>query len=526
MRTLRFARPIAALAALTFLAFGFAAPARAATHALESIPVESPVYRWVDALATSHGFAGAFLSTRPWDRADVGRFLDQLVADRPGAADDPLVVRLRRELGPEAGETLPGGWDALVTREDDRSSLELSPYVRADFSEDRARRQVARDFRGGVQASLAMGEQLLAWVDVYAGTNSPGGHGNPVDSRHFGLVEGVQVNSWFDRATLTWRGRWGRVQAGHTWLRWGPGAWGTMALSDAAPAFDLVEARVPLPGPAQFAWFVASLDPVTQSYLAGHRVELRAGDRLDVAFSELARFDGTASVPGYLLGVTPYSLLEKRLLHGTAASDDSTNRWAKNNVMWSADASWRWKPGVRLYGELAIDDLSFSSEKRPRAVAWQLGAEARRVRGGETWTATAEYARVYRYTYSVYHGHDFAFAGLPTGFALGPDVDRASARIERRASPDWAFGLEGAYTRKGESTLGDAYVPGTAFDDRLIVSGVIDADARVAATADWSPAPGLAAGVTVGWAQVTSLGHAKGADESAPFGSTRFTLRW
>ncbi|MFN8589574.1 MAG: capsule assembly Wzi family protein [Candidatus Eisenbacteria bacterium] len=523
MRTNSFARRAAVLAAVALALAGAAGTPHAATHALESIPVESPVYRMVDALVTSYGFAGAFHSTRPWDRADLGRFLDQLVTDRPAAADDPLVVRLRRELGGAGG---PGGWDALVALEDERSSLEVSPYVRADYSEDRAHHEVVRDFRGGVQASLAMGEHLLAWADVYAGTSSPGGHGNPVESRHFGLVEGVQVNSWFDRATVAWRGSWGRVQAGHTWLRWGPGAWGTMALSDAAPAFDLAEARVALPGPAQFAWFVASLDPVTQSYLAGHRVELCVGNRLDVAFSELARFDGTASVPGYLLGITPYSLLEKRLLHGTAADDDSTNRWAKNNVMWSADAAWRWKPGVRLYGEIAVDDISFSSEPRPDALAWQLGLDARRVRGNAAWSFRGEYARVYRFTYSVYHHHDFEFAGLPTGFPLGPDVDRTRARVERRASPEWAFGLEGTYTRKGESTLGDAYTPGTPVPNNLVLSGVPERDARAALTADWSPAPGLAAGVTAGWARVTALGHAEGADESAPFGSTRFTLRW
>lgn len=494
-----------------------------ATHALESLPVESHVYRMVEDLAASHGFAGAFLHTQPWDRADLGRFLDQLVADRPAAADDPLVVRLRRELDAPGGI---GGWDALVTAEDERSSLEISPYVRADYSEDRARREIVRDFRAGGQLSLALGENLLAWADTYVGTSSPGPHGNPADSRHFGLVEGVQLNSYFDRATVTWRGKYGRVTAGHTWLRWGPGAWGTMALSDGAPAFDLVEARVALPARMQFDWFVASLDPVTQSYLAGHRLELRTWDRLDLSFSELARFDGTSSVPGYLLGITPYSLLEKRLLKSTAADDDSTNRWAKNNVMWAADVAYRWRPGVRVYGEVAVDDISFSSEKRPRALAWQLGFDARRVRGVEAWTLRAEYARVYRYTYSVYHHHDFEFAGYPTGFPLGTDVDRANARLEWRTGPDWAFGAEGTWRRKGESTIGDAYEPGTPFEDRLVLTGVLDEDTRAALTADWSPAPGLTAGVTAGWAQVTALGHAKGADESAPFAATRFTLRW
>jgi hypothetical protein len=38
--------------------------------------------------------------------------------------------------------------------------------------------------------------------------------------------------------------------------------------------------------------------------------------------------------------------------------------WAfKNNVMWDADVTWRARPGTRLYGEIAVDDVSFSSEQ-------------------------------------------------------------------------------------------------------------------------------------------------------------------
>jgi hypothetical protein len=477
----------------------------------------------VEDLAASYGFGFAFLHTQPWDRADLGRFLDELALNRPAAADDPLVVRLRRELESAGGL---GGWDAAVQAEDERSSLEVSPYARADYSEDRARHAIVRDFRAGVQASLAMGDGLLAWTDFYVGTTSAGGHGNPADSRHFGLIEGVQLNSYFDRGTLTWRGRWGRLQAGHTWLRWGPGAWGTMALSDGAPAFDVIEARVPVPGHMQLDWFVASLDPLAQSYLAGHRLELRPASNVDLSFSELARFDGTGSAPQYLLPLVPYSLIEKRLLKSASASADSTDRWAKNNVMWAADVAWRWRPGVRVYGEVAVDDISFSSEKRPRALAWQLGFEARRVRGGRAWTARGEYARVYQYTYSVFHRHDFAFAGYSTAFPLGTDVDRANARLEYRTSPEWAFGAEGTYRRKGEGQLGDFYVPGSGAVNNMVLTGVLDVDARAGVTADWSPAPGLSAGLTAGWARVTALSHVRGADESAPYGSTRLTMRW
>ena len=497
------------------------APAHAAWHSLEAIPVESPVYRMVEDLAASWGQGSAFLATRPWDRADLGRFLDELVLNAPAAAADPLVVRLRRELEPGPG---PGGWEPAAQFDEDATALELSPYALTNFAEDRARHAVVRDLRAGLQASLALGDQALLWADVYAGTTSPGPHGNPADSRRFGLLEGVQLNTYYDRATFTWRGKYGRLHAGHTWLRWGPGAWGTLALSDGAPAFDVVEARVPVLRRLQLAWFVATLDPVTQDYLAGHRLEWRPAPAWDVSFAELARFTGASHVPLYLLPVVPYAHTEKRVLK--ASGEEDITAAGQNNVLWSADVAWRWRPGVRLYGELAVDDFSLSSAKRPKAIGWQAGGEGRRVRGASAWTLRAEYARVYRYTYSSYHGQHFEFAGAPTGFPLGPDVESSNVRLEWQRGPAWRFGLEGRYVRKGESALGDAYVPDTPFDSRLILSGVVDVDARAGASADWSPAPGLAFGVTAGWSTIEAPNHVSGATADGAWLQTRGTLRW
>jgi hypothetical protein len=499
------------------------APARAAYHSLESIPVESPIYRMVEDLAASYGLGSSFLATQPWDRADLGRFLDELVLDAPAAATDPLVVRLRRELEP-GGRA--GGWEPMRTFESDEGDLELSTYALTNFAQDRARASVVRDFRAGLQASAALGEDLLLWTDVYAGTTSPGAHGNPANSRHFGLIEGVQLNHYIDRGTMTWRGRRGRLQVGHTWLRWGPGAWGTMALSDGAPAFDVAEARVPVLHRLQLEWFIATLDPLDQSYLAGHRIEWRPSGGWDVSFAELARFEGASSVPLYVVPVIPFGHVEKRVLKASGVAPDSIPRAGQNNVMWSADFTWRWRPGVRLYGEVAVDDISFSSEKRPRALAWQAGVDARRVRGGNAWTLRGEYSRVYQYTYSSYHGQHFEFAGSPTGFPLGTDVDRLNGRLEWQRGPALRLGLEGAYTRKGESEIGDYYVPGSGAVNNLVLTGVLDADARGGTTIDWSPAPGLSLGVTGGWASIKGPNHVFGATADGAYGQTRGTLRW
>jgi len=498
-------------------------PARAAYHALEEIPVESPVYGMVDDLTASYGLGSSFLTTRPWDRADLGRFLDELVLAAPAAADDPLVVRLRRELEPT---DVAGGWEPAWSGEDENTSIELSPYARANYAQDRARGTVVRDFRAGAQGSMALGENVLLFGDVFAGTQSPGGHGNPANSKQFGLVQGVELNSYFDRGLVVWRKRGFQLEAGHTWLRWGPGNWGTMALSDGAPAFDLAEARMPLLHGAQLEWFVAVLDPAAQTYLAGHRLELRPTPRLDVSLAELARFDGSGSVPLFMLPMIPYTLIEKRVIKSSDLPSDSLNQLGKNNLMWTVDADYRWKPGLRVYGELAIDDISFSSVKRPRELAWQLGFDARHLLGDGAVTLRGEYARVYQYTYSSYDHLDFEFAGLPTGFPLGPDVDRINGRLEWRRDDAWAFGLEGAFTRKGEGWLGDYYVPDTGHTNNLTLTGVLDVDSRLAATADWSTAPGLTAGVTLGTAHVTALDHVSGDDRHGLYGQTRLTVRW
>ena len=501
-----------------------AAPAaRAAYHALEEIPVESPVYRLVEELATSYGLGTSFLQTQPWTRAELGHFLDQIAVDAPASATDPVMVRLRRELEP--GDAA-GGWEPAMLAEDESGSLEISPYLRADYTEDRARHDVVRDFRAGGQASYAPLENVLLWTDLYAGTLPEGPHGDPMANPQIARGGTVQASGEFDRATATWAGRLGRIELGHTWLRWGPGAWGTMALSDGAPAFDVLELRTPILSRAQLEWFVASLDPVAQTYLAGHRLELRPSRRLDLAFGELARFDGTANAPLYLLPLVPYNLLERRILNSSALPADSLNALGRNNVMWTVDAAYRARPYLRTYGELAIDDLHFGGAKRPRALAWQLGFDARHVMDGGAWTLRGEYSRVYQFTYSEGSHHDFEFAGLPTGFPLGPDVDRLNGRLEWRQGPEWAFGVEGAFQRKGVGKLGDVYVPGVNNANNLILTGVLDVDKRVAATVDWSPSPGIAAGVSVGQARVTALDHVLGDNPSGIYGQSRVMVRW
>jgi hypothetical protein len=87
----------------------------------------------------------------------------------------------------------------------------------------------------------------------------------------------------------------------------------------------------------------------------------------------------------------------------------------------------------------------------------------------------------------VVHHHDFAFHGLPTGYPLGPDAEQFFGPLAWSPGADWTFTLEGALARRGEALLGDFYVLGKSAPP-LALSGVVEQDARVAASVDWSPA--------------------------------------
>jgi hypothetical protein len=506
---------------LSLLVLAAARPARAAWHALEEIPVESPVYRLLDDVASNYPLSKGLLLTRPWTRADLGRFLDQLVSDTPAAANDPAVQRLRRELEPGGG--FDGLEPALSTEEAD-ASFELSPYARLGYAEDKARSAVVRDDRAGLQASLAFGEHALLYLDGYAGTTSPGPRGTP-DANGSYRSTSSDVVAWYDRAYATWATRGFLVRGGHTMLRWGPGLNGTMAQSDGAPAFDLLEARAALPGGAQLAWFVGSLDPAGETYLAGHRLEFRTGRSVQLSLSELARFNGAANAPIYLLPVLPFALMDRRVRGASQQPSDSLAKLAGNNVMYAGDFSWTWRPGIRIYGEVAVDDATLHNT-RPLAMAWQLGAHLRRLVRGHAWSLRGEYARVYPYTYSVDSGLDFSHAGFSTAFPLGPDVDLLSGRLEYRFDAAWTFGLEGSDARKGANQLGQAWQPGQPVPSTLVLTFPVEQDQRVALTADWSPSPSVSLSVAGGSARVTGLGHVPGVDTSGRFASARATLRW
>lgn len=515
--------PAAVIASLLFL--GTALPASALYLPQERIPTDSPVYRDLERLATRYGVSASFLTTRPLRRVTVLAYMRELERRVPESVSDPAFRRAMRFLDPDA----PGAVRPLLGSESDEGQrLEISPYASLLYSEDtRHHPEINRDYRLGVVFGAQIDTSAIVVADFYEGNASQGGRGTPDFGDFNSLVEGVNFNSWVHEAYVDFPISKIRFLFGRTWLRWGPGQTGTLALSDAAPALDLLGARANFGG-FRYDQFVSLLDPGPQTYLAGHRLSWQAATGLSVGFTEMARFDGTSQVLYYLIPFVPYSFWEKRPKTGGVSPDDSTGeQLQKNNVLWSADVSWVAKPGWRVYGEFLLDDYSFSSDYKPDMFGYQAGLDWRRTLGTDhALGALLEYTRVHNFTYSVYHHHDFESDGFPTGYVLGPDVQRLFGEISVEVGARWELALGAEWTRKGEGQVGDPWLKEDGEVDASEFQGVVEKDVRAMGRVSYSPMRAVRVQATAGYGSVENWRHAAGSDEDGiPFTlSTR--LEW
>ena len=504
-------RSLLALVAAALVAALAPAPAGATFLPEERVPTDSPLYRDLERLATTYRMAPRFLSTRPLRRAEAAAFLSELREAHSDADGDPAYARAARMLDPGA----PGATPAFFSRvgpEGER--IEASPYVSLRYDEDpRNRPDVNRDYRAGVAVAASLDSGSVIVMDAYAGTASQGGRGTPNFGTYNALVEGVDFNTWFSEAYAEFPVSKLRVLAGHTWLRWGPGRDGTLALSDAAPALDMLRAEATAFRNFRLQWFVALLDPGAQSYLAGHRLEARLGGRVTAGFTELARFDGTSQAPLYLMPLVPYSYWEKRpktTPAGALPGDTTGVALAKNNVLWSADLTWHVRPGARAWGELMVDDISFSRDYKPDMIGYQLGLAVRRPVGpGRLLGVSAEYSRVYNYVYSHWTGHDFAFEGFPVGFVSGPDVSCSAGELTYEHDTTWEFGVRAEYRKKGEGRLGAAWDKSQGKVDAGDYAGIAEREVRITWSAAYTPARWLRLEARAGTSQLKDHEHVR-----------------
>lgn len=209
---------------------------------------------------------------------------------------------------------------------------------------------------------------------------------------------------------------------GRAYANWGPSYSGSLIMSDNAPAFWQVRAGTDvdfgkLIGRVKLTQFASTFEDVDQTlYLFGRRYEKRLSDRWHLGLSETAKLNTT---PNPLILVMPFYLYQHLFLE----EDASINNLA------GVDLTYRTPSGMRVYGELVVDDMTSprifgKSNERPRKAGLTFGVSMPRAFGGERHSAfDVEYTLIDPLTYGatraevpeLAYTHDFQTIGSPIG---------------------------------------------------------------------------------------------------------------
>ena len=518
----RHAPPVARAALLALLAALAGAPAAAAPD--QFLDVRDPLWREIRSLELfpTGDFGGRVtlpsLGTLPLTLAELEGAADPI---SPSAVTAIPLARLERVLGRDAR----AGWNVDPAHGPTPRLFSHGPLdQRLEFSAGlegaaEANRDTTIALSGTglhVRAALAL-DRWLVYSHLVVGRFD--------EARSFAdpLVANTDVTTLTEESYVAYRsgdGAWG-AQFGRDRWHWGPGDEGSLILSRSAAPITALAYRGRLAGLKLDGIVLnATLDAAAGEQLAAHRLEWQPRGDLRLGLTEAARYHASGWSPLYLLGVIPYTLVQRLQVQDEPDSTEAL----RNNVLFGMDAAWRLAPGTRLYGELAIDDLHAKTSENPDKLAWQVGWDGAGMIGRERLAWGAELTRVWRYVYTSYYGRAYEAQGMPLGFPTGPDSRRVRVHVEWDPSVAWQWSVRVADLDHGEGTLEDAYVPGSPRTSASHFLGVVEHTREGEIGARWWPAGGVDLGAAIGYRWIDNFAHVTGATHDGAYGRVEFRI--
>lgn len=270
----------------------------------------------------------------------------------------------------------------------------------------------------------------------------------------FGLLTGARQGVEWSLGWLTSsyvaaaRGQGGNLAflAGRERIGWGPSAAGGLLFSEAAGGLDRLEVGFTWRH-VRFTRFLAWPDAAHS--LVGSRLDLSFGRRFRLGIGEAILIQGGPYLP-YVLSPMPMLLnqyLQQRYRQ-PAGFDD--------NPLVTIDAEWLVRPGLRLFGELLIDDYTVPTPTANFPSRWGLTVGAHTVLARSGGDLLVQYTRVPNWTYSTVNpAQHYQLRGLPLGHPLGADFDLLHLRWHRPGGRPLV--VWGSFIRKGEGRVGQIW---------------------------------------------------------------------
>ncbi len=252
--------------------------------------------------------------------------------------------------------------------------------------------------------------------------------------------------------------------AGRTPLGWGPAPLGSeLHFSETAGGFDALQ--------VSFVWLKARFTKVVGwldagRSIVGTRMDIPYRPNLRLGFGESVLMQGSPYLPYALnpipIGINPPLFAQIRSPQGIY-----------DDFFLTADMDWVPGPGLRIFGELLIDDITIPTPTANFPSRWGFSGGFHIV-SEDGSSVQGMYTMVLNWTYTEGQGPAFAWLlrGLPMGHVLGSDFDLIHLRWMATAPPSSSTWV--AYVRKGEGKVGVWFTSQAEAWQKLFLSGVVE----------------------------------------------------
>jgi hypothetical protein len=368
------------------------------------VPVDHPVYPFLERMEAKGLISGYLDSALPLDRGQVCDYLKQLMQSenhdfRLTRVDRQWLAYFRQEFWDYPWSTpVPKdstkGWRIIrrtgflswlhagnlwenshdwVFGEGEDYSWAANPVLRYDFvSDDRydnaiQRRSSGIDFRAEWKNRVGI---FFRFHDTKEWGDGPYYSRSQVYDDRYGYIGPLLGDdfTYYDRTDYGIHLRWGpfRLEGGKWANVWGPGQWGHFLLSNEGTSYDQIRLKVSIGRWGQFTALTGALrqyPPLgdtlyvtaagdhrivqASKFVSAHRIDIIPFRNFQFGLSEMVIYGDRGIELGYLLPLNLYYSAEH-------------NYGDQDNVVWGADFKYTGIRGVRWYGEFLLDDLTIS----------------------------------------------------------------------------------------------------------------------------------------------------------------------
>jgi hypothetical protein len=460
---------------------------------VEHVPMNHPVYEYLDRLGVKGVLPAFSASMVPLERSEVMALLDSArqAESSLGEVERRMLNKYLIEFAVDAGTRPDLDWVIIGSCPSSDGSFadavsQKQKYLAAvvdsiatfygELLASAEYRSWHGDSRGNVDATLKRiggrfhgtvagkvgyflqstngvytGNRALELADPHLATNMKLNERN--DSKNFDETE----------AYLRLSFGWGGLQFGREYSALGVGYDDRLMLSDNAPVFDALEMDVHykafrfrflhgslLKDPASFPGLLETEPEAATKYVALHRFQVSVFQCLNLSANEMVIYQRFSPEFAYLNPVNFFKSAEHSLQD-------------RDNALLMFDVEYFPIPGYKFYGSWLIDDVDFSRLGTGwwgNEFGWQGGAYVADVAGFKSCDLLLEYTRIEPYVYSNRTaGNDYSHKGVQLGHRLGPNSDELLGEVRLLLSERLRTRVHYAYGRHGDNVVvGDSVV--------------------------------------------------------------------